>query len=432
MKHFEKYRNLAAFGYVCFLVLWLAGELLLLAKIGMANELLVSFHDQTLVFSDFVNCYWSGQLTRSDLRNQIYNATVQLEAFNRLIAPAHVDKVCVIQYPPMFFLFMAPMTVLPMNLAFMAWCLISIGFGFWGLSAILQDSGRYSRRQKALFLLSVCVFLPAWMTIRMGQLAWWVVALAAAFYLCWKRTSDIACGVILAISTVKPQYTPFLALPALGAQRWKVLIAAAVFEAVLLGACILTFGWDNVVSYPSFLMHAESSSAYAGVHPEKMVSLRGLLSSFLPQSVVLPVSFVALSASLSLLWVWHAASKGDKLLLPWAMGLTVVSALVVNPHVHFYDCLLLSVAAGLTLPTVNLFAAVKLQPVSLRVWTTLLLLYPILSCGLFVYWDVFRQWSESSINPFALLNLVLLLSGFYYFRSLQKSSVVGNGVDAAV
>jgi hypothetical protein len=432
MKHLDKYRNLAAFGYICFLVLWLAGSLLLLARIAAANELLVSFHDQTLVFSDFVNCYWSGQLTMSNLRHEIYNATVQLDSFNRLIAPAHVDKVCVIQYPPMFFLFMAPMTVLPINLAFLAWCAVSIGLGIWGLSTILHDTGRYSMRQIALFLLAVCVFLPAWMTIRMGQLAWWVVALAAAFCLAWKRRRDVICGAILAISTVKPQYTPFLALPVLGAQRWKVLIAAAFFEAVLLGACILIYGLDNVVGYPSFLMHAESSSVYAGVHPEKMVSLRGLLSSFLPQSVVLPVSFVALAASLSLLWVWHAASKGDKQLLPWAMGLTVVFALVVNPHVHFYDCLLLSVAAGLTLPTVNLFAAVKLQPVSLRVWTSLLLLYPILSCGLFVYWDVFRQWSESSINPFAFLNLFLLLSGFYYFRSLQKSSVVGKGIDAAV
>lgn len=420
MKHLEKYRNLAAFGYICFLCLWLAGSLLLLAKIALANELLVSFHDRTLVFSDFVNCYWSGQLTMSDLRHEIYNAAIQLEAFNKLIAPAHVDKVCVIQYPPMFFLFMAPMTVLTMNAAFVLWCVISIGLGVWGLYSTLKDSGRYSRRQTALFLLATAVFLPAWMTIRMGQLTWWVLALTAAFYLAWKRRRDIVCGAILAVSTVKPQYTPFLVLPVLAGKRWKLLAAAAVFETILVGACVGIYGWDNVVGYPHFLMHAESSSIYAGVHPEKMVSLRGLLSSFLPQSIVLPVSFVALLFSLSLLWVWSVSLKRVNDLLPWAMALTVVSALVVNPHVHFYDCLLLAVAAGITLPTISLFAAVKLKPLSLRVWTTLLLLYPILSCALFIYWDVFGHWSESSINPFSILNLILLLSGFSCFNSIAR------------
>jgi hypothetical protein len=410
----KRFHNLLTFGYISFLVIWLAGSIFILAKQAFAGKLLVSFHDNLLMFADFVQFYSVGQ-TAIHNPQRIYDLDVQLAAFNHLIAPAGRTTYFVVQYPPFFFLFVALLPLLPLYLSYFVFCVSSAVIGLFCLNAVLRNTALLSARDCKLFLLAACMFLPSWMTLRMGQLGWLILACFCLYYLCWRKGNDLACGALLALTTLKPQYTMFLAIPAIVCLRWRMLLAATVCEVFLLVAAGVAFGWNNVLNYPAFLSRVEWDTKF--VYTEKMVNLRALLALIMPEQSALMLSMGVLAVSAILIgWLWLTAERRKPQLLPWAMALTTLLSLIVNPHVHLYDLMFVCLSAALTLPTVSSLAARQLNPPSLRIWCSLLLSYPIVGCLLFVYWDVFGQWLNSNFDPFTVLNLVLLFSGLSYFR----------------
>jgi hypothetical protein len=69
----------------------------------------------------------------------------------------------------------------------------------------------------------------------------------------------------------------------------------------------------------------------------------------------------------------------------WLISITFVLALIVSPHTHYFDCLLLAIPAALTLPTIDLPALIFKSGGAAglgrwhRIWCIVLLVYPIVS-----------------------------------------------------
>jgi hypothetical protein len=336
-------------------------------------------HKFPLCIQDFLRFYSIGQILLSNQREQVYDPNVQLAFFNRLISPAHTDNVMFVQHPPYLFSFFAPFATMPLNLSYAVWLLVSVALGTAVIVLLLSKTGRLSRWQAIAFWIGVSVSLPAWRAHFIGQLSWHLLAIIGLY--AWALTSkrDFLAGACLALSTIKVQYLPFLLLPAMAARRSKLLSSFVQAEMLLLCLAGLTVGWSNVFGYPHILLHTESSQD-VGLYPEQMVCLRALLSD-LPRPLALSLSGTACLLSVGLLFLaWSRLPKVRDVTTPqfrWMLSITVIASIIFAPHVHHYDCLLLTVPAALTLKTVDPFAAAKLPDRLYRCWSQMLIFFPI-------------------------------------------------------
>lgn len=156
-----------------------------------------------------------------------------------------------------------------------------------------------------------------------------------------------------------------------------------------MGLAALFIGPENIVGYPKVLTMAESSSRFIGVNPQYMVSIRGAFSTFVPHKTAMFITISILLVSLlPLALVSRIVIKRSSSYLVgcrWLVSISVVLALIVSPHSHYFDCLLLAVPAALTLPTLDPVALILKNgqaahlSVWHRIWCGILLAYPLIS-----------------------------------------------------
>jgi hypothetical protein len=413
-----KARRLTGFAYFCLLACILLGYLFFSGRLFLAHSFFYGSEGNTFHFSDFVHFYQDGQLVLGPDRTKIYDASVQLKLFNDLIKPVVLDKVPISQYSPVTFCLMAPFALFSMEWAFVAWCALSLLIGISGLWCVWKSFGR-EEINLPFFVLGVCASFPAWWTLHIGQLSWFLLGLICFATCALKDRRHALQGALLSFFAVKPHYGFFFASPFVGLRYWRVFWAAVVFELALLAGTALLVGPDNVINYPRILYKLDTSDEFLGVNPASMVSIRGPLSLILPQSLALPIATAFMLLGLAAcIEIWLKASANREHLLPWAMALTVVYCLTLSPHTHPYDCLLLALSALLTLPSVSLFDCAKAPTAPEKIWNLLLVLYPFISFLAFLYWDIVLSGAMNQASPLFFVNVILLLSGTAHYLAM--------------
>jgi len=412
--------------YLTILVLLLCGAAEYLAGTLRAGKMFAWVDATSYSFSDFVHFYQCGQLTLSADHNRVYDPGVQLEWFNRLFTNYRWSQPHFIQYVPFVFPLCVPLTLLPMAQSFVVWAALSLAGGLIALYLLCRRAGQLSRLTAAAIMLGATASWPSALTIRIGQQSWLLTALFALYCLSWLRRRDITAGIMLALTSFKPHYTLFLAVPALAGGRFRLLAAAAATEAALLALAGLTIGWQNVLSYPSIVMHADASRSFLGVHPEKMVCIRGLLDALLPHESVLPASLAVMCLALAAAAVgWRKAVGQDARRARLGLALIILSALFFSPHTHFYDYLVLGVAAALTLRSASAPALARERPWPRASWGLLLYLYPAFTWVSQMWGGFFPQLA---FNPYLVADAyhaALLTAGALWLAGLQPDKDAG-------
>ncbi len=412
MSSMDKWSKLISFAYASFLVLWLAALVYLLILLHGTGELFFLAREGKPYISDFLNVYAAGKLTLSADRIHIYDGQVQLAMINQLISPNKLDHTFFLQYPPYFFLAMTPLAFFSMAGAYTLWLSVTIAMAVAALFMLVRLIGRLRGKMVWIFLVAVLASSPGWRTLRLGQVSGLLVGTTAFYCYCLLRRKDVGAGIFLALSSIKLQYLPFLAIPLLAGRRWKVMISAAVTELIILGICAAVYGPDNVLNYPKIILSGETSSQYIGVAQEKMVSLIGVVSAVGLKHVSGAISVVGLVAGLALAFVvCRSASFDSPKRAAWPLALTMVIAVLASPHVHTHDLLLLAIAAAMTLQVVSPFDAWKLDGRSRKIWNAMFTLYPVVSWVL-----LFTQDLCAGVG-FFLLNAALLASGLAVWRA---------------
>lgn len=415
----EKKQRLLNFAHLCTLGAFALGYLFLIAKQMVANKLLFFSTNGTAYINDFVHFYQAGLMTISEQAKLVYDPAVQLAWSNRITNPVQVSQVFYIQYVPFIFPLMVPLALFPIVPAYLFWSFVSLSIGIAGIAILLRNLRQWNSKNTALMILGILASMPSYMALLLGQLSWILLGIYCIYYWCWQRKKDLLAGVALALTSVKPQYALFFALPLLTDFRWKLVLAAAVTELLLLVLAGQTIGWTNVLNYPAILQKAEVSSEYAGVYPEHMVSIRGALSLFLPQTQALPISFMAMVVGFFAAACIMSGAKRNANAISLAVSLSIIICLVTSPHTMLYDCLFVAIPAVLTLPefcyqhTPNTFFQ--------HLWCRTLLTLPMLSCGLFVFWE-FVPGCKNQPLPVFVFNLLLLVVGLVYFRTLSRGN----------
>jgi hypothetical protein len=403
---------LGSFGYVAFISLLLICVLGYFVQLAFSERLPFLMENEHFSLADFVTYYQCGKTILFGLGHKILDSATQVNVLNRIITPYHTDKAVPIGCVPLIYLIMIPFATLPIHISHLVWSLGSLALACCTLAFFLRQYRGFSRKWTMLFLVGMAASIPSLAVVYFGQMSFWLVTLICLYCYAFLTKRDIVAGITLALTSIKPQFSLLFFLPALAERRWKLLTAAILSEAAFIALTAQAVTWKNVLHYPYYALNLET---LAGSSALFMVGFRGLLARILPAEIVMPVAlWLMLICCVMIFFFWQPSWAKNRYNASWGLALVVILDLLASPHSFIYDCTLISVAAALTLPTLRVADIDRITPFSLRLWTALLLFYPLISYILFFFGGISGQLPASG---FAILNLALFVAGSRYIIS---------------
>ena len=343
------------------------------------NRWYINEQKRTADIIDFFQYYQASDLAHSNQSVKVYDPEIQKQWAHNLIAPYKIEKVFYNQQPPSSYTLLWPLSLLKPNIAYVLWCLGQLIFGGFGLY-LLSKQGHLDRQGRIILVAGTLASFPSYILIWHGNTTYWLLGLIClAIYFLYHQ-KDLLSGVALALATFKPQYIFPVITPIFAMKRWKVIFALAITEAILLLSAIPIIGLENVLNYPNIVLHAESSADFIGVNADKIISVRGFFAQFVSTNLSLKLSAIIMFVALVPLFIsWKKVSQNlNPDILRWLWAFSICLFVLVSPHSHLFDFLLLSMAAALTLPTVSLFTLKRLK-FSEKIWTVLFVIFPPVS-----------------------------------------------------
>jgi len=359
--------------------------------------------------SDFLPTYAAAQLAIHRPAD-LYDLPVLHRVEARLARPARLTKgVLPFFYPPFFAVIVSPLALLPFGIAFWFWGILNVG----SLLAVLAWSVRrlpVVPLARVLVAVAALASIPAFGEIVQGQISAFLALSAAGGVIALGRRRDLLAGILLAGLTVKITYVLPIVLALVVARRWRACAALAGTWLLLTGASSVALGPASEFGYLHTLVSAAQwQGHHVGFSPSVNESLDGFWSLLLPAStarVAWLLCSVALVAWLAILARRHGAE-------PRVLGLAVVAALLISPHVLIHDFVLLLVPIAYSwrddgsVPTLAPVAWLAvyagsvlsvLHPAGIPIqWATLALL--ALSASLLACLSGSRKPQETSVYP---------------------------------
>ena len=242
----------------------------------------------------------------------------------------YIDSALPFIHPPLLAWLIAPLTLLPLAVAYAIWCAVLLVALVWAWHIAAPYSGL---RKLALLLLALAIW-PVLDAFYFGQPSTLQLALlAAAWWLC-VREHPLAAGAALAFATALKPHTVILVPFALAASgRYRPLVSWATVTSLLAAAFALTLG-------PAGLDNWWQALAYGQTDPgQSLYTLAYIFGSG-------PVSY-ALEALQGAAALVIARRRRDDVSVVFAVG--IVGSLAFAFHLHQYDYIELILAAWLVL-----------------------------------------------------------------------------------
>lgn len=402
-----------SFGLTCFLLFTFLGLVnVAVIKPLLANDFLCHKIGNTTYISDFALFFRCAKMLASPDASKIYDIASQLRWTNQLLSPIHVDYVMAAIYPPTFVIFFQCLAPFSASNAYLFWTLLSILVGTGMLWLVLKTRADLGFWGKIILLLLFMCSAPAVIALRLGQTTWFFVALICGLYLALHNQQRWPAGVLLALSTMKPQYAACFLIPPLIRRNWLVIASALLTECALLGLCIAKLSLKTVLSYPAVFKYSENNFDFL----DSLVSLRSLYRRALSPEADLLATIICLLTGLALCGMLsiYAIKPSDVSRFRWAFGLIVLTALCVSPHSFIQDCFLIAIVASLTIPFVHPRNLLRPGSLLLKLYFLLLSVYPLVS------WFGFIEASQTNGKMIVLIVhewCILVLGAFIYFRN---------------
>jgi hypothetical protein len=330
---------------------------------------------------DFYHYYESGQFALSkELGYRAYDPQTQLDWTNNLIKPYHTDDLFYNNQVPFMFPMMIPIGLMPYNWAYVSWCTVSFIFCIFVLYRFCRNFRKMQPKESVYMIMGILSSLPAYLTVWHGQLDYFILALICLYIWCAFERKDIRAGIMLALTTLKFNYSLMLLIPVLLEKRGKLFISFVATGIALLVLSSFFIGWQSILDFPAAVLSNDAKKEDPTAHFYLMVGLRGLLTHFLPADVNLHIALVAEVLALAfVVWLWYRTTCTSQANIAeskkWAYSITIITSLLISPHTHMYDCLFLAMCPLLTM-TLPLTAATIDKD---RIWYITWLCFPIVS-----------------------------------------------------
>lgn len=386
--------NLLTFLFKCFVILWSLGNIFLVARLFFRNQLFVSAAGKMVNISDFVLLYEAGQLAGSADRLRVYDPQVLISWMNHFTQPVVCGQLFFIFQVPFVFPLLVLLGKLPVKAAYVVWVLLGLAAAGGACLYLLRRIKKCSMQYSLVFAFAVLSTVPALQAIELGQVSWLLVALLSGFFVfTWIKPRSWLAGLMLALFTIKPQYAIFMIAPLIACRKWAVLAWTALWEAGLLTLAGCTIGWNNVVHYPAIIGSMEASK---NAMADKMSCLHAVLAWILNEPAAAHVAFILMivaivfAAALSYKWLAPLYRKDESLSggaalsrISWTITINIIICLLTSPHTFLHDWVLMVPGAILTITVCRLPELFEIKPISSRIWTVSLIVYPVLSALMF-------------------------------------------------
>ncbi|WP_321814103.1 MULTISPECIES: glycosyltransferase family 87 protein [unclassified Paraburkholderia] len=139
-------------------------------------------------------------------------------------------------YPPVFLLFVWPLSLLPFSLAYLAFFITGVAFVGFACSRIVMQ------RLNWVFWLPALAFPSVWIVVISGQNSFFTLGLAALGLALLDRRQWLA-GICIGLLAIKPQFGIVFPFALLLSRQWRAAIAAAITVGSLCALAGILFGF---------------------------------------------------------------------------------------------------------------------------------------------------------------------------------------------
>jgi hypothetical protein len=291
--------------------------------------------------SDFIAFFSSGNVARQHGYSQVYVPDrIRAVQAKEVGFELGEQQVLLYNHPP----YLVPILRLLFNKDYVAsfyrWILLMIVFYVAALIVLHRISIETGKEQPSwLTGLGAFLFLPVYFSLMNGQDTA-LLLLGAALWIYGLMTGrDVLAGIGLSFTTIRPHISLLLALPMVFQHR-KAFITYVIGGGLLAIVSFLIMGVEGLQNYINILL-ISAGGEWHGMKEEAMFNLIGLLKRAAPG---LSAEAIRISGwtfyGLTLLGLFFLWSGFDNRLNN-KIGLTVILALVMVPHLHFHDLALL-------------------------------------------------------------------------------------------
>lgn len=297
---------------------------------------IVGYYGSTTV-ADFKVFHLVGQMVWEGRIGEAYHAATMMPLERAL---SGTDIFLPWTYPPLFDLVVAPLGLMPLWLAYLAF----VGPTLVAYLMVLHRlAGPYFSLALAAIFPAICILISC------GQNGFLTGALVGLACLLLLRRDDGRSGwsgVPLGMMAIKPHLAVCLALHVLARRRWTVVITAACV--VLAGAALSTLAFGPSI-WTAFLDGVAESRLFLerGLYPlHRMISTYATArtlgaSAGLAMAIQVGVALFALAA------VWLSVRRAGA---RQSLGLAVLTTLLISPYAYDYDLPIYGIGLALVLP----------------------------------------------------------------------------------
>jgi hypothetical protein len=376
---------------------WLLGLLVALALAGAA--VVIAQPRAARQSADFNVGYSAAILIREGRISAPYDQAALAAMLVRTAGPA-IDQRLSYNQPLAADLPFLALSLLPVELAFRVWQVISLGILVLTV-VVLQRALPLPKGAPALALLALLASVPLWATLTEGQVTPLLGLGAALTILALVSDRPLAAAAAGALLAFKPHYLPAFLILLFAARRWRLLASAVSGSLVFLLSPLAAGGLDGMLAMVHSAFRANDLVSVA-----RSEAWIGMLAPVIPAGIASAVSVIIFGLGLAFLLVVALRRP------PWRAFavLAGLTAVLESPHALPHDLLILAGPAWLAfhlhrqgsmpspiVPLLLLDAALLVDQRALAV-----VLGPVVMTAVIVWgWRSFRQRTERQLAPAA-------------------------------
>jgi Glycosyltransferase family 87 len=346
--------------------------------------------------------------------SQLYDLDAQKLVQQKLIGGSFANGVLPFVNPPYVATLFGALGRLSLSTGYWVWAAMNVGLLVMLFSLLRKilclDSTQW--RRYALWALAAA---PVWSTLMGGTFSLWVCVGVAGLVLAMQEGREFSGGVWLGLVAFQPQYLPAILVLLVARRSWRTLGGFAGAMAALLAVSLPFVGVDGYSKFASLLLRFTNEGAKYSAHSELMWNVRGLLTRIVERGTLgaaksdswLTLKHDALTSRISL-----ALFACGLVVVFWArrfhlrfhLALTICTMVILSPHGHVHDTILMLVAVGLAWSIASESGAMSTGTQSLIALSTL-----TLSLAFF--------GSRDAVSLFALATYIALARWIWTLRS---------------
>lgn len=316
---------------------------ILVGILFLATRLIASIVTQGLelapgaiIGGDFLAFYSASDLVLQGRALDAYDQTAFEAALKTHLASDNLGLLW--QYPPILFLLIAPLSLLPYKLSYWLWMAATAAILAFALRRLTRDV--HPQSSGSSLTLWVLMASPIVVGVFVnGQISLLTTALlvTAAYR---PKTHWWLAGLCAGLLTIKPQLGVILPFAYLAIGAWRTIGVAAFVAIAIHGISALVFGAESFASFFSALDRIQTQVATGGADtpPYAMTTLFAQLRIWgVPGTPALwaHIGFAVMVISF-VTWQWRTQSRqGDHAL--YLTALLCASAVLITPYAYAYE-----------------------------------------------------------------------------------------------